>query len=341
LGNVKTVVSDAKIIEDIGTFTNAIDNNDNFVPEVLSYTDYYAFGAQMPWRSFNSGDYKYGFNGKENDDEIKGSGNSIDFGARILDPRLGRWLSLDPRAAKYPFYSPYIAFGNNPTYYIDPGGETLEVHGAKSSARRLLREINRSSDVKFKYEDGKLALKNPDAKATTRFSQQLVSSINDPQTVVLDLKRNKESFGVQIDDYATGRVDIDDLTSGDNKAFQQNMIHVLAERFGTENYESNKNVTSNDPMVESNWFIGHIKGLEAEEAFLKELYPDKNIKANPENDKTDFDNAKFDKNGKGTINSIFDFGDVQLIQTLEATKSKSGNISVTTTVVDQKIEVKN
>jgi len=50
------------------------------------------FGAPMPGRSFNSNSYKYGFNGKEKDDEVKGNGNSYDFGARIYDPRIGRWL---------------------------------------------------------------------------------------------------------------------------------------------------------------------------------------------------------------------------------------------------------
>ena len=34
--------------------------------------------------------YPSGFNGKENDDEIKGVGNSLDFGARMYDSRLGR-----------------------------------------------------------------------------------------------------------------------------------------------------------------------------------------------------------------------------------------------------------
>ncbi|MCU7549877.1 hypothetical protein OCK74_12165 [Chitinophagaceae bacterium LB-8] len=40
--------------------------------------------------------YRYGFNGKENDNEVKGDGNSLDFGGRIYDPRLGRWHSTDP-----------------------------------------------------------------------------------------------------------------------------------------------------------------------------------------------------------------------------------------------------
>jgi hypothetical protein len=34
--------------------------------------------------------YVYSFNGAERDDEVKGSGNSLDFGARIYDSRLGR-----------------------------------------------------------------------------------------------------------------------------------------------------------------------------------------------------------------------------------------------------------
>ena len=70
----------------------------------------------------------YGFNGKEMDNEIDGvTGSKLDFGARIYDSRLARWLSLDPQAGKYPFMSPYVAFGNNPIYYTDPGGDTLVV----------------------------------------------------------------------------------------------------------------------------------------------------------------------------------------------------------------------
>src|SRR5690554_1271658 len=46
--------------------------------------------------------YRYGFNSMERDDEIKGKGNSYDFGARMYDPRVGRWLSVDPKAALLP-----------------------------------------------------------------------------------------------------------------------------------------------------------------------------------------------------------------------------------------------
>ena len=69
--------------------------------------------------------YRYGFNGQEKDDEVKGGGNSYDFGARIYDPRLGRWLGIDPHTSKYPMHSPYNAFNNNPIIYVDPDGNKL------------------------------------------------------------------------------------------------------------------------------------------------------------------------------------------------------------------------
>lgn len=67
-------------------------------------------------------DYRYAFNGMEHDDEIKGENNSYDFGARLYDPRLGRFLSTDPLADEFPWQSSYCAFNNNPVIYIDPDG---------------------------------------------------------------------------------------------------------------------------------------------------------------------------------------------------------------------------
>ena len=70
----------------------------------------------MPGRKYPAagGLYRYGFNGKEKDNETYGEGNAYDFGGRIQDPRLGRWFSVDPKTQKYPAWSPYNYGINNP-----------------------------------------------------------------------------------------------------------------------------------------------------------------------------------------------------------------------------------
>lgn len=89
---------------------------------------------QMPGRKYQPGSssYRYGFNGKENDSEVKGEGNQQDYGFRIYDPRLGRFLSVDPLIANYPELASYQFASNRPIAAIDLDG--LE---AKDLAREL------------------------------------------------------------------------------------------------------------------------------------------------------------------------------------------------------------
>lgn len=93
---------------------------------VTSAVDYYPFGMVMPGRTFSAGSYRFGYNGKENDNSVKGFGNHLDYGLRIYDPRLGKFLSVDPLSGKYPYYSPYHYAGNSPVKFMDlDGGEPI------------------------------------------------------------------------------------------------------------------------------------------------------------------------------------------------------------------------
>jgi RHS repeat-associated protein len=74
------------------------------------------------WRFFNDKNYRFGFNGKENDDEVKGDGCQQDYGMRIYDTRLGKFLSVDPINYKFPYYTPYSFAGNKPIAAIDIDG---------------------------------------------------------------------------------------------------------------------------------------------------------------------------------------------------------------------------
>ena len=64
--------------------------------------------------------YLYGFNGMERDDEVKGKGNSYDYGARMYDSRVVRWFSTDKIVQ--PLESPYSSHGNNPIAFVDKDG---------------------------------------------------------------------------------------------------------------------------------------------------------------------------------------------------------------------------
>jgi|GEM_PF-1521598 len=118
LGNVLVVVSDRKLVKPYvnGSF-------DGFEPDIVTFSDYYPFGMLMPERNGGSA-YRYSFNGMEKDDEVKGKGNHLDFGARCYDSRLGRWFSVDAMAGKQPAWSPYKMAKDNPMIYKDPDGNT-------------------------------------------------------------------------------------------------------------------------------------------------------------------------------------------------------------------------
>lgn len=81
--------------------------------------DYYTFGAPLPGRN-NPGtdDYRYGFNGKENDSET----GTQDYGFRIYNPSLGKFLSVDPLSPDYPELTPYQFASNSPIELIDIDG---------------------------------------------------------------------------------------------------------------------------------------------------------------------------------------------------------------------------
>ncbi|MFN5647868.1 MAG: RHS repeat-associated core domain-containing protein, partial [Sphingobacteriales bacterium] len=125
----------------------------SFTADVVSATDYAPFGMQMVGRSFDAAGaaaYRYGFNGKENDSEVKGEGNQQDYGMRIYDPRLGRFLSEDPLSQSYPWYTPYQFAGNKPIKFVDLDGTEEHDDGAE----------------KFWQNQPKINMKNAPARGT-------------------------------------------------------------------------------------------------------------------------------------------------------------------------------
>ena len=96
----------------------------------------------MPGRTAESGGgYRFGFNGMLKDDEIYQGGNAYDFGARIYDARLGRFMSVDPHYIDYPSQSDYSSFNNSPIFFVDPDGKNGVAYKTTDKKGRTLYVI--------------------------------------------------------------------------------------------------------------------------------------------------------------------------------------------------------
>ncbi|WP_144695827.1 CdiA C-terminal domain-containing protein [Chitinophaga vietnamensis] len=127
-----------------GFDSNTGDNYDAYIADGS-----YAGGSSGAGSVANSGGgYRYGFNGKENDNEIKGEGNEQDYGFRIYDPRIAKFLSVDPLTQEYPWYTPYQFAGNKPIEAIDlDGAEEWMMQQGFAAKQKAEMEIARADKV--------------------------------------------------------------------------------------------------------------------------------------------------------------------------------------------------
>lgn len=87
---------------------------------------YHLGGMEQPLRKYSTvSEYNYGFNGKRKDNDIYGEGNKYEFDARIYDPRIVHWLSVDKATKVYPSISPYAFSANSPMQYKDDDGNII------------------------------------------------------------------------------------------------------------------------------------------------------------------------------------------------------------------------
>ena len=76
----------------------------------------------VPTRNYSNPVYRYGFQGQEKDNEIKGIGNSVNYKFRMHSPRVGRFFAVGSLAGKYPWYTPYQFSGNKVIAFVELEG---------------------------------------------------------------------------------------------------------------------------------------------------------------------------------------------------------------------------
>lgn len=156
LGNVLSVISD-KVIPHQNVTTV-----DYFLADIRQSSDYSPFGVTLQGRNFTAsgGDgFRFGFQGQEMDDEVKGVKNSYTTEFRQYDPRIGRWLTIDPLFKNFPWQSPYVSYDNNPLVLTDKKGLSAEnANGSEPSQHTIkkgetLYGIAKKSNGAFSVDD--------------------------------------------------------------------------------------------------------------------------------------------------------------------------------------------
>jgi RHS repeat-associated protein len=122
---------------------------------LLERTDYYPFGLTSSLYS-SSTDNKYLYNGKEIQQEL--ALDWYDYGARFYDPQLGRWHSIDAKAEKYVYLTPYNYTINNSILFIDPNGKEVEKPVVLFGKNEGAVYHNVPNNMKYKVGDGKFTV---------------------------------------------------------------------------------------------------------------------------------------------------------------------------------------
>jgi len=106
--------------------------------------DYYPFGGSFnSYQRVAATPNRYLYNGKELQEET----GWYDYGARMQDPWLGRWMAIDPAADKYAPVSPYNYALNNPILFVDPDGE--EVKPTNEAAYKAILNTLTAEDAAY------------------------------------------------------------------------------------------------------------------------------------------------------------------------------------------------
>ncbi len=267
---------------------NIANNDDNYFTLVTNC--YYPFGLSMNGissKAANTLTNKYKYNGKEEQQQEFSDGSGLellDFGARMLDNQIGRWMCIDPKADKYNQFTPYCYVANMPINAIDPDGQDFFIcngEGQKptDADKNLFKLMNERSGNIFDYNEqtGQVTLKDnmsandvKNSETTSRTLAMAISQGVSPGQAIY-YRAVANDGGVFYDDFGSGKVDLNDLNVSDVQTQIVMMTHIVTERNNTADYEKNKaeiadeyRKTAGPNKEKTRYGVAHNLGIQAE-----------------------------------------------------------------------------
>ena len=178
---------------------------------VVETSDFLPFGTRWSLTSGSStatvtdAANRWRYSGKEEQKAINAALPLIDYGARMYDPAIARWMSVDPMAEKYYPMGGYNYCAGNPVKYIDSDGRKILL--PKGTTRQniylVLGNLQKLTDDRLVYSTQK------DGTVRIRIASMGEGNKITGTRLIRRLNSSKHTMTIQIGSFDRGNSEID------------------------------------------------------------------------------------------------------------------------------------